>query len=156
VGGATVEHQVVRLQNVLAGESIARYMVWDGMRGIDLLESRPEVDRTRIGVAGCSGGGTLTAYLAAIDPRIQAAAPACYITAWEEQLPGTGPQDAEQQFPDQLREGLDHADFATAFAPKPYLIVSTEEDFFPLAGARRAFEETRRLYGLFGAGEKMP
>jgi dienelactone hydrolase len=155
VGGTTVEHMMVGLQNLLAGESMARLMVWDGMRGIDVLASRPEVDAKRIGVTGCSGGGTLTAYLAALDPRLEAAAPACYISAWEEQLPGTGPQDAEQQFPDHLKEGLDHADFATAFAPRPYLIVSTEEDFFPLAGARRSYEESRRLYGLFGAQEKI-
>ena len=155
VGSTTVEHMMVGLQNVLAGESIARYMVWDGMRAIDVLAARPEVDPARIGVAGCSGGGTLTAYLAALDSRLKAAAPACYISAWEEQLPGTGPQDAEQQFPDQLKDGLDHADFATAFAPRPYLMVSTEEDFFPLAGARRAYEETRRLYGLFGASDRI-
>ena len=155
VGGPTLEHMMVGVQSLLAGESVARDMVWDGMRSIDVLAARPEVDAARIGVAGCSGGGTQTAYLAVLDERLKAAAPACYITAWEEQLAGTGPQDAEQQFPDQLKEGLNHADFATAFAPKPYLMVSTEEDFFPLAGARRAFEESKRIYGLFGAGEKI-
>jgi cephalosporin-C deacetylase-like acetyl esterase len=155
VGGATVEHQMVGIQSLLAGESIARYMVWDGLRSIDVLASLSEVDGSRIGVVGCSGGGTLTAYLAAIDDRLKAAAPACYITAWEEQLSGTGPQDAEQQFPDQLKDGLDHADFATAFAPRPYLQVNTEEDFFPIAGARRAIEEARRIYGLYNAGDKI-
>lgn len=155
IGGTTVEHQMVGIQSLLAGESIARYMVWDGIRSIDVLASLSQVDRAHIGVAGCSGGGTLTAYLAAIDDRLQAAAPACYITAWEEQLRGTGPQDAEQQFPDQLKEGLDHADFATAFAPRPYLQVNTEEDFFPLAGARRAFAEGKRIYDLFDAGDRI-
>jgi cephalosporin-C deacetylase-like acetyl esterase len=155
IGGTTVEHQMVGIQSLLAGESIARYMVWDGIRSLDVLASLPEVDAARMGVAGCSGGGTITAYLAAIDERLKAAAPACYITAWEEQLPGTGPQDAEQQFPDQLKEGLDHADFAIAFAPRPYLQVNTEEDFFPLAGARRAFEEAKRIYALFDAGQKI-
>jgi len=155
VGGTTTEHNMVGVQSLLAGESLARYMVWDGMRGIDVLESLPEVNAKRIGVAGCSGGGTLTAYLAAIDPRVQAAAPACYITAWEEQLPGTGPQDAEQQFPDQLKAGINHPDFAIAFAPRPYLQVNTEEDYFPLAGARRTFEESRRIYGLYGAADRI-
>jgi cephalosporin-C deacetylase-like acetyl esterase len=155
VGGTTVEHQMVDIQSQLAGESIARYMVWDGIRSIDVLASRSEVDAARIGVAGCSGGGTLTAYLAAIDDRLKAAAPACYITAWEEQLPGIGPQDGEQQFADQLKDGLDHADFATAFAPRPYLQVNTEEDFFPIAGARRAIEEARRMYALYDAGDRI-
>ena len=155
VGGTTVEHQMVGAQSLFAGESIARQMVWDGIRGIDVLQSQPEVIASRIGVAGCSGGGTLTAYLATLDDRVKAASPACYITAWEEQLPGTGPQDAEQQFPDQLKAGLDHADFAIAFAPRPYLQVNTEQDFFPIAGARRAFEEAKRIYTLFGAGERI-
>ena len=97
---------MVGVQSLLAGESIARYMVWDGIRGIDLLQSLPIVDGERIGVSGCSGGGTLTAYIAALDGRVKVAAPSCYITSWEDQLRGTGPQDAEQQFPDQLLDGF--------------------------------------------------
>jgi dienelactone hydrolase len=155
VGEASSEHEMVGIQSLLGGESIARYMVWDGMRAIDLLQSLPYVDPQRIGISGCSGGGTLTAYLAALDDRLQAAAPSCYITDWEDQLLGTGPQDAEQQFPDQLKNGLDHADLVEAFAPKPYLICSTTEDFFPIAGSRRAFEESRRIYALLGAAEKI-
>ncbi|OYW09034.1 MAG: hypothetical protein B7X34_07495, partial [Acidobacteriia bacterium 12-62-4] len=155
VGGTTVEHQMVGIQSLLGGESLARLMIWDGMRALDLLASLPEVDPKRLGVAGCSGGGTLTAYLAALDPRVQAAAPACYISSWQEQLGGTGPQDAEQQFPDQLRDGFDHGDFLIAAAPKPYLIASTTEDFFPLAGARRTFEEAKAIYNRFGAEDKI-
>ncbi|MFN9894876.1 MAG: alpha/beta hydrolase family protein [Acidobacteriota bacterium] len=155
VGGTTVEHQMVGIQSLLGGESLARAMVWDGMRALDVLAGRPEVDAQRMGVAGCSGGGTLTAYLAALDARVQAAAPACYISAWEEQLGGTGPQDAEQQFPDQLREGFNHGDLLIAAAPRPYLIASTTEDFFPLAGARRTYEEAKAIYNRFGAEDKI-
>lgn len=151
----TVEHEMVGMQNVLGGESVARYRIWDGIRGIDLLASRPEVDEKRIGVSGCSGGGTLTVYIAALDPRVAVAAPACYVTSWEEQLKGTGPQDAEQQFPDLLKEGMDHADLVTLMAPKPYLICSTTEDFFPIEGARRTFDEAKRIYTLFGAADRV-
>lgn len=69
VGGSTVEHEMVGIQSLLAGESIARLMIWDGMRGIDLLDSLPQVDARRIGVTGCSGGGTLTSYIMALDDR---------------------------------------------------------------------------------------
>ena len=151
----TVEHDMVGIQSLLMGETLARYMVWDGMRAIDVLQSLPYVDPKKIGVSGCSGGGTLTAYLAALDDRLQAAAPSCYITDWEDQLLGTGPQDAEQQFPDQFQRGLNHADLVEAFAPKPYLICSTTEDFFPIAGSRKAFEESQRIYELFGAGDRI-
>ncbi len=155
VGGPTSEHDMVGIQSLLAGESIARYMIWDGMRSIDVLESLSYVDPKRIGISGCSGGGTLTAYLAALDDRLQVAAPSCYITDWEDQLLGTGPQDAEQQFPDQFKSGLNHADLVEAFAPKPYLICSTSEDFFPIAGSRKTFEESQRIYSLLGAAEKI-
>jgi cephalosporin-C deacetylase-like acetyl esterase len=155
VGGTTLEHEMAGVQSLLAGESIARYMVWDGMRSIDVLQSLSYVDPKRIGISGCSGGGTLTAYLAALDDRLQAAAPSCYITDWEDQLLGTGPQDGEQQFPDQFRNGLNHADLVEAFAPKPYLICSTTEDFFPIAGSRKAFAESQRIYSLLGAPDKI-
>ncbi len=153
VGGTVIEHQMVGIQSLLAGESIARDMIWDGIRAIDLLASLPEVDAKRIGVAGCSGGGTLTAYLAAMDDRVQAAAAACYITDWEDQLKGAGPQDAEQQFADQLKLGFNYIDFVLAFAPKPYLICSTQQDFFPLSGTRKTVDEAKRIYGILGAAD---
>ncbi len=154
VNGTTGEHSMVGWQSVLGGESAARFRIWDGMRSIDYLISRPEVDRARIGVTGCSGGGTLTTYIAALDDRVAAAAPACYISDWEDQLEGTGPQDAEQQFPDQLLEGLNHADWIGMAAPKPYLIVSTDQDFFPLEGARKTFAEIQRVWTLYDARAK--
>ena len=155
VGGPTQEHSMVGWQSLVGGESVARHRVWDGIRGIDVLESLKEVDGNRIGVTGCSGGGTLTTYIAALDDRTKAAAPACYISSWDEQLKGTGPQDAEQQFPDQLVEGLNHSDWIGLAAPKPYLIVSTDQDFFPLEGARRTFAEMKRVYELYDAAVKV-
>lgn len=154
-GGTTHEHSMVGWQSLLGGESVARYRLWDGMRSIDYLLTRPEVDGTRIGVTGCSGGGTMTTYIAALDERVAAAAPACYISDWENQLEGTGPQDAEQQFPDQFVHGLNHADWIGLAAPKPYLIVSTDQDFFPLEGARKSFEEMKRIYTLYDAAAKV-
>ena len=154
-GTTTGEHSMVGWQSLLGGESVARFRIWDGMRSIDYLLSRPEVDAARIGVTGCSGGGTMTTYIAALDDRVKAAAPACYISDWEDQLQGTGPQDAEQQFPDQLREGLNHADWIGLAAPKPYLIVSTDQDFFPLEGARKSFHEMKRIYTFYDAAAKV-
>jgi dienelactone hydrolase len=155
VGSGTVEHSMIGIQSLLAGESVARYMVWDAMRAVDVLESRADVDRSRIGVTGCSGGGTLSVYLAALDPRIRVAAPACYVTSWEDQVGTAGPQDAEQQFPDQLRLGIDHADLVALAAPKPYLIVSSEADFFPLAGAQKTFERARAVWRLYGTEDRI-
>jgi cephalosporin-C deacetylase-like acetyl esterase len=113
------------------------------------------VDASRIGCTGNSGGGTMTAYLSAIDDRIKVAVPSCFITSWKSLLETIGPQDAEQNLPPFLSEGLDQADFVAAFAPKPYLIASAVQDFFPIEGARNTFREVKRLYTVMGAEEKL-
>lgn len=155
VGGTTDEHSHANGHTMLIGDSVARYRVWDGIRGIDYLVTRADVDPRRIGVTGCSGGGTLTTYIAALDERVAAAAPSCYITTWRALLEKLGPQDGEQSFAHFLTEGLDIPDYIALFAPKPYLIASTRDDFFPLAGARAAFEEAKRFHGLFGAADEV-
>ena len=152
---ATSEHTLAGTQCLLLGHSFARHVIWDGMRALDYLISRPEVDSLRIGCTGNSGGGTLTAYLSALDDRIKVAAPSCYLTNWKSLLETIGPQDAEQNLPPFLSDGLDQADFVIAFAPKPYLILSAARDFFPIAGTRQTFREVKRLYGLMGAEEKL-
>src|SRR5262245_18106998 len=74
------EHAVLGNPLYLLGSSLARFRIWDGMRGLDYLSWLPEVDRRRIGCVGNSGGGTLTSYIAALDPRVTVAAICCYIT----------------------------------------------------------------------------
>jgi cephalosporin-C deacetylase-like acetyl esterase len=156
VGGVTGEHGHVDLQTLLLGEHVSRYFVWDAMRAVDYLASRGDVDAGRIGAFGCSGGGTVTAYLAALDERIKAAATACYITSADELLPSpAGPQEAEQSLPQFIEQGLDFGDWVEAAAPRPYAIVSTTEDMFPFAGARQTYEEAKRVYGLYGAAERL-
>ena len=143
VRASTTEHTVQGIQCLMIGDHVARYTIWDGMRALDYLLSRPEVDPKRVGCTGNSGGGTHTAYLSALDDRIQVAAPSCYITSWRQMLRTIGPQDAEQVFPYWIRDGLDYPDFIYAFAPKPYRILSAIRDFFPIGGARQSFEEAK-------------
>lgn len=156
VGRPTAEHGMAGMQTLLLGEHVSRYFVWDAMRGIDYLIGRRDVDSTRIGAEGCSGGGTVTAYLAALDDRVKVAASACYITSFQELLPApAGVQEAEQSIPNFIASDLDLADWVELTAPKPYAIVSTSEDFFPFAGARRTFEEAKRTYGLYDAAARI-
>jgi cephalosporin-C deacetylase-like acetyl esterase len=152
---ATNEHTLAGAQCLLLGHSFARHRIWDGIRALDYLTSRPEVDSSRIGCTGNSGGGTMTAYLSALDDRIKVAAPSCYLTNWKGLIETIGPQDAEQNLPPFISDGLDQADFVIASAPKPYLILSAVRDFFPIAGTRQTFREVKRLYGLMGAEEKL-
>ena len=153
--GYTTEHTMIGAQCLLAGDNIARYTIWDGIRALDYLLSRREVDAARVACTGNSGGGTHTAYLSALDDRIGVAAPSCFITSWQRLLESIGPQDAEQCLPPFLKDGLDHADFIYAFAPKPYIILSAIRDFFSISGARETYAETGHLYSLLEGPQKL-
>jgi hypothetical protein len=153
-GGSTEQHFLAGAQSILSGENFARYRIWDAKRALDYLLSRPEVEPAKIGCTGCSGGGTITTYISALDSRITVAAPACYINTWHQLF--TGPTgDSEQSFPNFLASGLDLPDYIELFAPKPYLIINTVGDFFPIEGARHAYQEALDWYRLYGAEDKI-
>jgi cephalosporin-C deacetylase-like acetyl esterase len=155
ISESTSEHTNIGIQCLLVGDNLARYTIWDGMRALDYLLSRPEVDSTRIACTGNSGGGTHTAYLSALDDRIKVAMPSCYITSWRRLLETIGPQDAEQCIPPWIGQGFDHGDFVEAFAPKPYLILSGIRDFFSITGARETYQEAQHVYTVMGAPDKV-
>lgn len=144
------EHSYPSAQVFLTGQSVARYFIWDGIRGIDYLVSRKEVDPGRIGVHGLSGGGTQTAYISALDERVTASAPACYITSYKRLMQSIGVQDGEQNFYHGILNGIDHADFLEARAPKPTLIMAQTNDFFSIQGTRETYKEAKRVYEIFG------
>jgi len=148
---STGEHGEASLQPMLIGDTFARYVVWDAMRGIDYLVGLPEVDPNRIGAFGCSGGGTITALTAALDTRIAAVGVACYITSFDTLLATLGPQDAEQSSPRFISSGLDFPDLIELAAPRPYAVISTYSDMFPFNGARASVAEARRFYSFFDA-----
>lgn len=149
------EHSYAGAQCILAGYSTARYFIWDVIRGIDYLLSRPEVDPGRLGITGRSGGGNLSAYLGALDDRIYAAAPECYITSYKYLFKSIGPQCAEQNLYQMIARGFDHADFIEVRAPKPTMIISTTRDFFSIQGTRESFREAAGIYEAYGAGEML-
>ena len=150
IGGPTEQHFSNGAAAVLMGQSVARYFIHDGMRAIDYLVTRAEVDPDRIGATGCSGGGTQTTYIAALDPRVKVAAVACYMNSFQTLFAGSV-GDSEQSVPGFLAAGLDQTDYVELFAPKPWLMTSTEEDFFTPRGAKQVFDEAQRWYTLFDA-----
>lgn len=155
VGGSTTEHSYAGIQTLLTGTSLSDYFIWDGVRAIDYLETRKEVDAKRIGITGRSGGGTQSAEIAAYDERIYAAAPECYITNFKRLLQSIGPQDAEQNPYHFIEKGMDHPDFLHIRAPRPTLIVTTTHDFFSQQGARETFAEARKSYAALGYPENI-
>ena len=150
IGGSSAEHSYASVQVFLLGKSLARYFIWDGIRGIDYLVSRKEVDPKRIGVHGLSGGGTQTTFISALDERVAAAAPAGYITSYRRLMESIGVQDGEQNFYHETSGGIDHADFIELRAPKPTLIMATTRDFFSIQGSRETYAELKRVYTLLG------
>jgi dienelactone hydrolase len=146
-GWSVPEHIQAGAQSILIGESVARYFIWDAKRSLDYLVSRPEVDPARLGAVGCSGGGALTTFIGALDPRVKAVAPACYINSYRQLFAGPDP-DSEMSFPNFLASELDMADFVELSAPNPWLILATDGDYFTPAGARLVFEEARRWFAL--------
>jgi dienelactone hydrolase len=144
-------HSYVGAQLNLVGGSMAALMTWDGMRALDYLVSRPEVDPDRLGVTGRSGGGTQTAYLAAVDERVAAAAIENYVTSVRRLWETRGPQDAEQHFPRGIARGLDHGDLLVARVPKPTLLVTTTRDIFSIQGARETYAESKPAFVALGA-----
>lgn len=151
----TTAHSLVGVQSALLGRNTATFRIWDGMRAIDYLQSRPEIDRKRIGCTGNSGGGTLTSYLMALDPRIEAAAPSCYLTSFGRLLETIGPQDAEQNIHAQIAFGMDHADYVLMRAPRPTLMCVATRDYFDIAGAWESFRQAKRFYGRLGFAERV-
>ncbi|MEX2591767.1 MAG: prolyl oligopeptidase family serine peptidase [Anditalea sp.] len=137
-------------QAFISGKSQAMYMIWDGIRAVDYLLTREEVDPERIGITGRSGGGTQSSYIAAIDERIDAAAPENYITNFTRLLETNGPQDAEQNFLHGIAQGLDQPDLLIVRAPKPTLMITTTRDIFSIQGARETAKEVSGIYEAYG------
>ena len=152
---STDEHQLLGVGATLLGSNLARDMIWDGMRALDYLQSRPDILPDKLGCTGVSGGGTMTSYLMALDDRIAAAAPACYLTGFRRLLETIGPQDAEQNLHGQIAAGLDHADFVLLRAPHPVLIMAATHDFFDITGAWNAFRQAKRFYTRLGFPERV-
>jgi len=155
IPAATKDHQYAGDQCLLLGDNIARYFIADAMRAIDYLETRPEVDKEKIGATGSSGGGTATCYMMLCDDRIKAAAPGTFVTTRQAYLYAGGAQDAEQIWFNATQNGFDHHEFILSFAPKPLLLLTVDTDFFPIEGAEEVFSIGKRFYAMYDAEEKI-
>lgn len=162
--GPTGEHDRFGWPALLIGSSTTQFEVWDGIRALDYLLSRPEIDPQRIGCCGHSGGGTQTMFFCALEPRIKVAVS---VEGHTENLAGAGYQppgafaDAEQNIIGGLKATIDRGDLLAAFAPKPLRICYTPIDngttYSPhyVAGTHEIFDELQTLYGIYGAKERV-
>jgi cephalosporin-C deacetylase-like acetyl esterase len=130
--------------------------VWNSIRAVDYLETRPEVDASKIAVTGISGGGAMTWYSAAVDERLKVAAPVC--STWTVH---------SHTADDAVHENCDCIYFLNTFladlpmvgaliAPRPLKIISARRDVsFPIPGYRDVYQRIRPIYELYGAADKI-
>jgi cephalosporin-C deacetylase-like acetyl esterase len=160
----SMEHTMAGRPMVLFGDTFALYLAWDGIRGLDYLLTRPEVDSKRIGCTGQSGGGTMTMFLGALEPRIHAAVAiegAFANVAGPFYDPPGSISDAETDIVGSLPLRMDRGDLLAAFAPKPLLVCYTKNDEGETYGPRNTeavienYDELTRIYGILGAKDKV-
>ncbi|MDP1561546.1 MAG: acetylxylan esterase [Pirellulaceae bacterium] len=134
------------------GYTPAGVEAWNGIRALDYLEQRPEVDAKRIGVTGRSGGGAYSWWVAALDQRIAAAVPVAGITSLHNHVvDGCVDGHCDCMYPVNTYR-WDFAQVAALVAPRPLLIANSDNDtIFPLEGVVDVHHKTRRIYQLLGA-----
>jgi len=157
---ADTEHTMPGQQMLLAGDSATRLQLWDAVRSLDVLAEHADVDKKRLASTGQSGGATLTMLLAAVDPRLAAAALTCGNTenyaCRAFNAPGST-DDAEQNFVNAAAHGFDRWDLLYPLAPKPLLIEVSARDFYGtyspnyLESGREEFAALQRVYARLGA-----
>jgi dienelactone hydrolase len=155
IGFGTREHLQAGNQQFLVGEFVGSWRAWDGIRALDYLLTRKEVDPRHLGVTGNSGGGTMTTWLCGVEPRWTMAAPSCFVTTFRRNLENELSADTEQCPPHALALGLDHADFLIAMAPKPVLLMGKEKDYFDARGLEEAYRRVKHVYQLLGAEQNV-
>jgi dienelactone hydrolase len=138
------------------GYTSAGVECWNGVRGIDYLISRSDVDAERIAVTGISGGGAATFWIAAADERVKVA------------VPVSGMADLPAYVTNRVING--HCDcmflhntfewpwtrIAGLIAPRPMLFVNSDQDaIFPMDANERVINQLERLYSLYGTGDRV-
>ena len=146
-------HNNVGRRAELLGWNTARFRTWDGIRCLDVLAERPEVDATRLGVMGHSGGGTMTSWIMALDDRVACAAPSGFLSTMRAVCEQCGPQDAEQFVFGELAFGFNHLGHILLRAPSPVLHCASHGDFFPFSGVLETSVRAADVYARIGAAD---
>jgi Acetyl xylan esterase (AXE1) len=153
------EHAVLGNLAYLAGTNLARWEIWDGIRALDYLLTRPDVDPKRINITGTSGGGFQTAHIAALDPRIKVAAPSCYISLLPMRVYNRifkdPDSDPEQDLYGMISNGVDHPGLLLLMYPRPVFVAAAVLDFFPIEGTHQTVREVSDLYARFGHWDRI-
>ena len=149
------QHNLIAKQFNLVGMSYASWCALDVIRMLDALYALPQVDAKKVGLTGNSGGGNMSAVVAALDERLAVAAPSCYLTTWKHNVENELPCCAEQEVPGLVGMGLEMSDLIIAYAPRPYLVLGQKDDFFDPRGTFQTFKAAQKFYSLLGKTDKI-
>ncbi len=139
---------------LLLGETMIAWRVWDVMRTIDYIATRPELDASRVGCMGISGGGTATLFSAALEPRIRAAMVSGYLNTFRDSI-GSLAHCIDNYVPGILNWAEMH-DVAGLIAPRPLFVESGEKDnIFPIAASLESVKQVRAIYDVFQAADRI-
>jgi dienelactone hydrolase len=135
---------------LLFGQTMIGWRVWDVMRTLDWMETRPELDARRAGCMGISGGGTCTLFAAALEPRIRAALVSGYLNTFRDSILSLA--HCMDNYVPGILNWAEMYDVAGLIAPRPLFVESGEkDDIFPIEASRASFNRVREIYKVFGA-----
>jgi len=139
---------------LLVGQTMLGWRVWDVMRTLDYIATRPELDSSRVGCMGISGGGTVTLFSTALDPRIRAAFVSGYLNTFRDSV-GSLSHCIDNYVPGILNWAEMH-DVAGLIAPRPLFVESGEkDDIFPIRASIESFTRAREVYNVFGVQDRI-
>jgi dienelactone hydrolase len=139
---------------LLVGQTMIGWRVWDVMRTLDYIATRSELDQNRVGCMGISGGGTVTVFSSALEPRIRVALVSGYLNTFRDSI-GSLAHCIDNYVPGILSWAEMH-DIAGLIAPRPLFVESGEKDnIFPIRASVESFNEVRQIYSVFGVPDRV-
>jgi dienelactone hydrolase len=139
---------------MLIGQTLLGWRVWDVMRTIDYIETRADLDSRRVGCMGISGGGTVTVFASALEPRIRAALVSGYLNTFRDSISSI--VHCTDNYVPGILQWAEMHDVAGLIAPRPLFIESGEKDnIFPVAASVASFNAVRDIYAAFGATDRV-
>ena len=155
VGVGVREHLLAGNQQFLVGDFLGTWRAWDGIRALDYLLTREEVDPKRVGVTGNSGGGTMTTWLCGLEDRWAMAAPSCFVTTFRRNMENELPADTEQCPPARWPcTWITTISWPRWRRSRSSSWARTATTSIP-AALREAYARLKRLYRLLGAEENV-